>query len=284
MMSNNDEEHFERIPWDQLRSASGNRRGLVYALAAAIVAAAVSAMLARNLGEPSGPTVLQALAETVPSTVAIPSTTSPAAPSTTVESPVVWSEADLMAVHPDELKVEATAVAEWFVADYFTADGAGELEAQLRSMLPTDVPLPVHDPGYRSFVEWTRATSAVESAPGEYVVSVMVRALGAAADAGYQRLPLRAVEVMVRWTDAGWSIADLPSPIDLPQLASSEPWPQETLPEEVANEALELAGEGSTVIGGGKSGEGWRVVVEMIDSTGGRWPMVVWVDETAPSG
>ena len=282
-MSNNDEEHFERIPWDQLRSASGNRRGLAYALAAAIVAAAVSAMLARNLGEPAVPVVPPATAPTAAPAVSIPSTTSTPAPMTTVESPVVWSEADLMAVHPDELKVEATAVAEWFVADYFTADGAGELETQLRSMLPTDVPLPVHDPGYRSFVEWTRAISAVESAPGEYLVSVVVRALGAAADEGYQRLPLRAVEVNVRWTDTGWSIADLPSPIDLPGLASSKPWPQETLPEEVANAALVLAGEGSTVIGGGRSGQRWRVVVETIDSTGGRWPMVIWVDEAASS-
>lgn len=283
-MSNTDDEHFERIPWDQLRSATGNRRGLVYALAAAIVAAAVSAMLARNLGEPTIPTVPLVSATNAAAPASIPATTTSSAPSTTVESPVVWSEADLMAVHPDELKVEATAVAEWFVADYFTADGAGELQTQLRSMLPTDVPLPVHDPGYRSFVEWARAVSAVEAAPGEYVVAVVVRALGAVADAGYQRLPLRAVEVIVRWTDAGWSIADLPSPIDPPLLAPSDPWPQETLPEAVANEALALAGEGATVIGGGRSGGRWRVVVETIDPTGGRWPVVVWVDESAPSG
>jgi len=283
-MSNTDDEHFERIPWDQLRSAPGNRRGLVYALAAAIVAAAVSAMLARNLGNPPLTTVPVVSSPTAAPPGSIPATTSPATTSTTVESPVVWTEADLMAVHPDELKVEATAVAEWFVADYFTADGAGELQTQLRLMLPTDVPLPVHDPGYRSFVEWARAVSAVESVPGEYVVVVVVRALGAAADAGYQRLPLRAVEVIVRWTDAGWSIADLPSPIDPPVLASSEPWPQETLPESVATKALSLVGEGATVIGGGRSGERWRVVIETIDPTGGRWPVVVWVDEVAPSG
>ncbi len=283
-MSNTDDEHFERIPWDELRPAAGNRRGLIYAVAAAIVAAAVSAMLARNLASPPVTTMSQVSSPTAAPPVSIPLTASSATTSTTAESPVVWTEADLMAIHPDELKVEATAVAEWFVADYFTADGAGELQMQLRSMLPTDVPLPVHDPGYRSFVEWSRAISAVESAPGEYVVSVVVRALGAAADAGYQRLPLRAVEVIVRWTDAGWSIVDLPSPIDPPALASSDPWPQETLPESVVSEALSLAGEGATVIGGGRSGERWRVVVETIDPTGGRWPVVVWVDGDAPSG
>jgi len=283
-MSNTDDEQFERIPWDQLRSVTGNRRGLVYALAAAIVAAAVSAMLARNLGDAPATEASLVSTPTSVTAAAMPTTTNPLTATTSAQPPVVWSEADLMAVHPDDLRVEATAVAEWFVADYFTADGAGGLEDQLRSMLPTGVPLPAHDPGYRSFVEWVRAMSAVESEAGKYVVAVLVRALGAPAEAGYQRLPLRAVEVTVRWTDAGWSIADLPRLVEPPVLSASEPWPEEAIPETVASEALGLAGDGARVVGGGRSGERWRVVLETTDPTGGRWPVVVWVDEPSPPG
>ncbi|HEU4750120.1 MAG TPA: hypothetical protein VFT54_03590 [Acidimicrobiia bacterium] len=279
-MTNNDDEQFERIPWDQLRPTTGGRRGLIYALAAAIVAAAVSATLARNLAGPP-PTTLP-LAPTP--TAAQPLTTTSLVPTVTTESATVWSEADLMAVHPDDLRAEAAAIAEWFVADYFTADGSGGLEDQLRSMLPSEAPLPVHEPGYRSFVEWVRSVSAIEESPGQYLVQVVVRTLGALESSSYRRLPLRAVEVNVQWTDQGWSIADLPSPIDLPALAVTSAWPEQEIPEQVAAEAIRVGGEGATVLGGGRSGERWRVVVETVDPAGGRWPMVIWVDDRPPTG
>lgn len=279
-MTNNDDEQFERIPWDQLRPTTGGRRGLIYALAAAIVAAAVSATLARNLAGPP-PTTLP-LAPTP--TAAQPLTTTSLVPTVTTASATVWSEADLMAVHPDDLRAEAAAIAEWFVADYFTADGSGGLEDQLRSMLPSEAPLPVHEPGYRSFVEWVRSVSAIEASPGQYLVQVVVRTLGALESSSYRRLPLRAVEVNVQWTDQGWSIADLPSPIDLPALAVTSAWPEQEIPEQVAAEAVGVGGEGATVLGGGRSGERWRVVVETVDPAGGRWPMVIWVDDPPPTG
>jgi len=279
-MTNNDDEQFERIPWDQLRPTTGGRRGLIYALAAAIVAAAVSATLARNLTGPP-PTTLP-LAPTP--TAAQPLTTTSLVPTVTTASATVWSEADLMAVHPDDLRAEAAAIAEWFVADYFTADGSGGLEDQLRSMLPSEAPLPVHEPGYRSFVEWVRSVSATEASPGQYFVQVVVRTLGAVESSSYRRLPLRAVEVNVQWTDQGWSIADLPSPIDLPALAVTSAWPEQEIPEQVAAEAVRVGGEGATVLGGGRSGERWRVVVETVDPAGGRWPMVIWVDDPPPTG
>jgi hypothetical protein len=253
---------------------------LIYALAAAIVAAAVSATLARNLTGPP-PTTLP-LAPTP--TAAQPLTTTSLVPTVTTSSATVWSEADLMAVHPDDLRAEAAAIAEWFVADYFTADGSGGLEDQLRSMLPSEAPLPVHEPGYRSFVEWVRSVSATEASPGQYLVQVVVRTLGAVESSSYRRLPLRAVEVNVQWTDQGWSIADLPSPIDLPALAVTSAWPEQEIPEQVAAEAVRVGGEGATVLGGGRSGERWRVVVETVDPAGGRWPMVLWVDDPPPTG
>ncbi|MEX0698651.1 MAG: hypothetical protein WD354_02855, partial [Acidimicrobiia bacterium] len=181
-MTNKDDEQFERIPWDQLRPTTGGRRGLIYALAAAIVAAAVSATLARNLAGPP-PTTLP-LAPTP--TAAQPLTTTSLVPTVTTASATVWSEADLMAVHPDDLRAEAAAIAEWFVADYFTADGSGGLEDQLRSMLPSEAPLPVHEPGYRSFVEWVRSVSATEASPGQYLVQVVVRTLGAVESSSYR--------------------------------------------------------------------------------------------------
>lgn len=253
---------------------------MIYALAAAIVAAAVSATLARNLAGPP-PTTLP-LAPTP--TAAQPLTTTSLVPTATTASATIWSEADLMAVHPDDLRAEAAAIAEWFVADYFTADGSGGVEDQLRSMLPSEAPLPVHETGYRSFVEWVRSVSATEASPGQYLVQVVVRTLGAVESSSYRRLPLRAVEVKVQWTDLGWSIADLPSPIDLPALAVTSAWPAQEIPEEVAAEAVRVGGEGATVLGGGRSGERWRVVVETIDPAGGRWPMVIWVDDPSPTG
>lgn len=280
-MTSNDDEQFERIPWDQLRPTTGGRRGLIYAVAAAIAAAAVSATLARNLAG-SPPTTLP-LAPTPTAAQPLTTTTSLVATATT-SSPIVWSEADLMAVHPDDLRAEAAAMAEWFVADYFTADGSGGLEDQLRSMLPSEAPLPVHEPGYRSFVEWVRSVSATEAAPGQYLVQVVVRTLGAVEGSSYQRLPLRAVEVNVQWTDEGWSIADLPSPIDLPAVAVATAWPEQEIPEQVAAEAIRVGGEGATVLAGGRSGERWRVVVETVDPAGGRWPLVIWIDEPLPSG
>ncbi len=275
-MTNNDDEQFERIPWDQLRPTTSNRRGFMYALAAAIVAAAVSATLARNLSESPASSV-----PLVPTTTA--ATPAPV-PTTTSLSPTVWSEADLMAVSPENLQAEAAALAEWFVADYFAADGSDALKDQLRLMLPSDVPLPVNDAGYRSFVDWVQALSVAEASPGEYAVQLVVRTLGAADGASYLRLPVRAVEVVVRWTDEGWSIADLPSPIDTPALAVGSPWPEEDVPEQISAEALRIGGEGAKVIGGGRSGERWRVIVETVDLAGGRWPLVIWIDEPVPSG
>jgi len=269
----NEDEQFERIPWEQLSPPGGQRKGMVYALAAAIVAAAVSATLARNLGAPAEPVPI----EMTTAALAVPTTTvSP--PAATVPEPGVWSEADLMAVHPEELRTEAMAVAEWFVSDYFTVDGSETLGAELTGLLPSGAPPTSHPPGFRSFVDWARALTASEQGPSEFTVSLLVRSLAATDGGAYMRAPLRAVEVTVLWTDDGWSITDLPTPTELPAMAESPPWPEQEVTDEVAALAVEKAGPGAVVLGGGEVGGRWRVVVEAVDPIGGRWPMVVWLD------
>ncbi len=279
-MPASDDEQFERIPWDQLKMPPSPRGRAMYVAAAALVAAAVSATLARNLA--SSPALTSATFPTT--TLASPApalTTTPSSPSTTVAGPVLWTEADLMAVHPESLAAEAAAVAEWLVSDYFTVDGSGDLIDSLAGVLPAGSPLPTPAPGYRSFVEWVQAISVIESAPAEWAVTVLIRRLAAMDADPYERLPLQAVEVTMRWSDQGWSVMDVPAVTALPQLARADPWPEAELPEEVVARALAATGGEGTVIGGGAVGEGWRVVVETADPNGGRWPLVVWLDATA---
>jgi hypothetical protein len=267
------EEEFERIPWERLTAPGGDRRGIIYAVAAALAAAGISAALARNFSDgPQPPVPLSSGPE------AAVTTTLPVPLAETFPPSTVWSEADLLALDPALLREEAAAVAEWFVGDYFTVDGSDQIGLDLATMIPDPAPRPDQDQAYRSFVEWARAISVAEGEPGEYRALVVVRSLGAAPGESYQRLPLRAVEVALRWSEQGWSILDLPAPAALPEITTGQPWPEEALPEEVADQALSRAGPGGTVLGGGRVGERWRVMIEQVDSAGGRWPLVVWID------
>jgi hypothetical protein len=273
-----DDEQFERIPWDQIKPTSNSRARVIYLAAAALVVASVSAAVARNFAgsPPLPPTATPAAtvpAPSVPPTVSTASTAVSAAPAPAT----VWAEADLMAVHPESLEAEAAAVAEWLAADYFTVDGSAGWSDHLASLLPPGSPVPQPAAGYRSFVEWAQTVAVSESGPGEFVVTVIVRRLAATDPDPYQRLPLQALDLKIRWTDEGWSVLDLPSPAPTPQLAPAPPWSVEEPPEEVAAAALAKTGGEGAVLGGSQEEGGWRVVVEVVESTGGRWPLAVWV-------
>lgn len=189
-----------------------------------------------------------------------------------------------MAVHPESLEAEAAAVAEWMAADYFTVDGSSGWSEHLAGLFPAGSPLPKPDAGYRSFVEWAQSIAVSESGPGQFTVTVIVRRLAAVDPDPYQRLPLEAVEVHMRWTDEGWSVLDLPARAPLPQLAQAPPWPAEQPPEEVVAEAVAMTGGGGTVLGGSQVEGGWRLVVEVVDPMGGRWPLTVFVAAPPATG
>jgi hypothetical protein len=53
-------------------------------------------------------------------------------------------------------------------------------------------------------------------------------------------------------------------------------WSENEVPPELA--AAVTASTGGEVVAGGSVGDGWRLVVQMEDSTGVTWPIVIWTD------
>lgn len=264
-----DDEHLESIPWSQLVvEAKGDRPMLIYVAAAAVLALAVGVVVARGMG--GSPVVDVAPAPAITSTLEEP----------VVPEPI--SEADLRAPLLPTGAGERAVIsrAEWFVADYFTADGAGDRQRLLEDALGWAPPELAGTP--ITYVEWSRAWDSLDLGDGHYRVMVAYRAISSA-DGAFTRGPVRGVAIPVQLaSDGGARVVDLPSPVPLP--SGPEPAaPAESgdVPSEVAASAREIArmwSDDVTVIRGGELAERWRVVVEVgIDS--GRWPLVVWVEK-----
>jgi hypothetical protein len=202
---------------------------------------------------------------------------------------ILYREADLMALAPGVASRAAVARAEWFVTDFFTADLEPDGVADVRAALPEGVVLPdmPQEVGEGlSYVEWARAFRVVEEGEGVFAVGVAYRLLGAPPERGFQRLPVRAVEVRVAVSGSGGSVvADLPSPVSLPAGPEPEGWPSEEAeaPAAVLDGAVSAAagwGSEHRVLSAGRVTGGWRVVVTAADELGNRWPLAVLVDET----
>jgi len=294
-------EEVEQIPWGELLASNDDgRRRVLYLAAGALGALVLGVVVTRALSSPAAPqpvpapvAVAATTVATVPVQATVPATV-PAPPpvtttTTTVVAPVLYTEADLMAFPPDLSARAAVARAEWFVTDYFTADLEPNGTADLRGALPVGVELPEMPQDMAiglSYVEWARAFRIEEEADGSYRVAVVYRLLGAPPERGFQRLPVRAVEVRVAVSGTGGSVVlDLPSPIALPAGPSPEPWPTvgEIPPQVVVDGALgSAAGWGSEhrLLGTFRVAGGWRVMLSAADELGNRWPLVVLVDET----
>ena len=193
-----------------------------------------------------------------------------------------------MAFPPDWAARAAVARAEWFVTDFFTADLEPNGTGDLRGALPAGVELPEMPQDGAvglSYVEWARAFRVEEGADGIYRVGVVYRMLGAPPDRGFQRLPVRAVEVRVAVSDAGGSVVvDLPTPIVMPVGPNPEPWPveNEIPPQLVVDGAMRVAagwGSEHRLVGSSRVIGGWRVVLTATDELGNRWPLTVLVDD-----
>jgi hypothetical protein len=274
-------EEIESIPWSELaRATSPGRRRTMYLAAGAIAFLAIGVVLARTLS--SRPSVVVSPAS---ATTAVPME----APDTTVASAVLYEEADLLAVAPDDGVRAAVARAEWFVTDYFTADLEPNGTADLRSALPsgTDLPdMPQDGAVGLSYVEWARAYRVEEAVPGRYRVHVVFRLLGAPQDEGFRRLTARAVSVLIEVNALGGSVVlDLPTPSALPAGPEVALWPEYSAgnpPIDVIEGAMALmSGFGSEhrLLGASPLGEGWRVVATATDEVGNRWPLSVRVDD-----
>lgn len=268
-----DDEHFEHIPWEHLSAPTSNRRWWIYAGAGALVVAAFTASLVRNSASTEQPTA-DIEQVTAPDATAMTSPVTTA--SVTTATSGVYSEADLMAFAPADLMAEAAAMAEWIASDFFTMDGTGAISSDLSLILPVDSSLPALE-GHRSFVEWSSALEVEEVDSGRYRVLVVVRTLGASEGAEYRRLPPVGVWLDLQWHPDGWSLLDLPSPAELPATVQMPAWPLGDLPPAVSEAATAAGG---SVLGGGQVGPHWRVVVEVTDDAGGRWPLVLWFDQS----
>lgn len=280
-----DDERFEHIPWDQIAPSGSRLKVILYAVAGAILIAGLTAAVVRGGPETTGlvttPTTVNLATATTVVEVATPSTTAPGGatadtPPQIQTQPQVWSEADLMAFPAETLAAEAAALAEWLASDFFTIDGGTQIAADLESVLPEGSALPAAPAGARSFVEWARAVSVEESAPGRYEVLVVVRRLGAADGENYSRIPPVGLVIALSWTERGWSVTDLPVLAEAPPLIQAPAWPQTEVPAEVI--APVVASTGGEVLEGMRVGEAWRLVVQIDDPTGASWPMVIWTD------
>lgn len=260
-----DEEHLESIPWSSLVAQTENRPWLVYVAAGAVVALVLGLLVARSFG---------------------PSATAPIAPAATV-APVVTAAPSTTLLSEADLRAELTAGpsgwssaemrAEWFVADYFTRDGAGGRDAELAGALGR--PAPQVEPGATTYVEWARAWSSEDRGDGRFRVSVAFRAI-TDTEAGFVRGLVRGVAVTIQvGAEGGTRVVDLPEPIALPAAPMLAPVSDaQAVPETVALEALAIAhrwGDEATVIEGRQAEGAWQVTVTVADEHGARWPVVV---------
>ena len=267
-----DDERFESIPWDALVTDDAERRRRLVGLIALAVAAAGAAflvvrMLSADAGEP----------------IAAVATTASTQPESSVGSaPTTMSEQTLIA---DASADVAAAYAAWFASDFFTLDGSDITRSAVQNRLPDDISLPTAPERERSFVESAVPVSVHPAGEGTYDVVVVVRSLAADDGENYSRQPAKAVRLSVRLEEAGFSVADLPSPAPLPNAdPGSLDVPESAPPPDVLDAARQRAASWGTVdeavVAAGTIDGVWRVVLEVVDDGGMRWPVAVWVDES----
>lgn len=284
-----DTEEFEQIPWSQLvGDVDDGRRRTLYVIAGVIMALVVGVVAARSLRGPA-PTVvtLPAAAPATDSAGEGVTTTAggPPAPETVIEpaqAPQPLTEADLMAVFPEEATRIAAAAAEIFVTEYFTVDGAAASSDRLRVLVPgnLEVAYPQDSPtDAMSYVEWARAVRAEQRGEGRHTITVLYGSVAAADDGAIHRLPVRAVGVdVVSGPGEIARVAGLPRPVDVPtgrglDVRMGEP------PASVVAGALDIAaglGDQASVVTAYQHATGWDVVVLITDPDSGiRWPLAI---------
>ncbi len=299
-------EQFESIPWSSLVPDSNPRNKRILIVVATVVAGIAIGLIGGRLirgTTQSGvvvalPSVGIAKSVATPAPFSVPLSVPPIAgqpvmPTTVVLAPSIqtplppqlFSEADLMAVLPEEEIRAAVMRAEWFVTDFFTIDGESSSAGDITAALPDGhvaVPLPHQstEAGI-SYVEWARAYRVEPLGPARYRVAVAFRTLAGRVVGNLTRAPVRAVTVDVAvGPDGATAVSDFPSPTLPPAtlaLTFVEVTEMDTPPEVLAGALQDATAVGSDPAPflAGLDATGWRVVVLVGDASGLRWPLVV---------
>lgn len=213
-----DSEEFEQIPWSALVTDQNQGVDRKVYLAVGVVGIVVALVFGTRLFGGSN-------AQPTPPPEVAPQA-APAVPETTSTAGVVVSEADLMAGAPQTPQLDgelpATAIAEWFVTDYFTTDGSPETARSVRVMLSPlagtlDLPHDTDPPPPMTYVEWARTAAIRFAGEDEIVVDIIFRTISDQGE-GFERDPVRAVTVTMLLTPGSAGIAGPPQEIPVPDL------------------------------------------------------------------
>jgi len=288
-------EELEHIPWSALAVKTSDPLFRLAYVAAGVVAAIVLGLLAaRWLLAGDGPTVVtlppaavaaspagvEAGAAATVGTSLDPGVGTTTPPESVISQPALYSEADLMAIAVDDESRLAMFHAEWFVRDYFTADGD---EAIIRSNSDlVQEEWPPTRPTVSSYVEWTRAYAVLTPRPGRYRVEVAYRLLmGSNGDFTREPVAAAAVELIVD-VDGMTRLAQLPEPIDPPALLGLDrPEYLADYPEEVVSEAVERLSRFGLVdlVGVYAVDGGWHVAAAVESASGLSRPLLVVIED-----
>ena len=269
------EDHIEEhMPWEHLTiPPQRDRRVLVYATAAGLIAAVLGVVMVRQFRSPAplDPPAAAAVQETAPppapavdrpapaepanadavrpaaaaaDLVAYPAAAPLAAPrQTEPEVPAGLSEADLAAPDTEGARRKAAGTAEWIVLEFFTLDPSDpwrdRVEAAMGLRLPPDAEPDAADNPAVSYVEWTRTQSVEQTGGDTFRASVLIRRLVAPDGETYERLPAEQVHIDLRLEPDGEVRA-----ASLPELIPQTPRPLNPMEEGPIRLAADAAGIG----------------------------------------
>jgi len=204
-------EEYEQIPWSRLVAESEpaiDRR--LYLIGGAIAVIVCVFLAVRIFGSAAVPRQPVLIAEPDQLTTEV---NGQIAPPPTPASPMVISEADLMAdVEPTrwEINPVVTTIAEWFVTDFFTRDGSQATTNSLTQRMTSsidEIPHATYE-GPEMFVEWASAYAYEELDVG-VVVSVVYRTIHRTPE-GFVRDEAQAVAVSLVEEAEGWVVDGFP--------------------------------------------------------------------------
>jgi len=177
------DETFDSIPWERLLAdPADRRRRLITGLSIGLAVLAISVSLTRTLW----PVPDTGVVSTQPFDGAAPPITAAAAPLPVPSTQPLLSEADLLAVDPDDAMRAAAGVAEWFLAEYFTVDTPGRWGAVAVSVLPGGIGGPPE--GARTFVDSVHVLSTEQTGSDRFLVTAVVRRLVDRDGSGFERI------------------------------------------------------------------------------------------------